>query len=59
MNIIDRQQQQQQRLRMDMTQLSNFVMGVNYAGETMSREGAGAGREESTPLYLGSYLNVT
>lgn len=44
---------------MDMTQLSNFVMGVNYAGETMSRAGEGAGREETTPLYLGSYLNVT
>lgn len=42
---------------MDMTQLSNFVMGVNYAGKTMSREGGG--REETTPLYLGSYLNVT
>lgn len=44
---------------MDMTQLSNFVMGVNYAGETMSRAGEGGGREETTSLYLGSYLNVT
>lgn len=47
---------------MDMTQLSNFVMGVNYAGETISPvsgKGAGGEREETTSLYLGSYLNVT
>lgn len=54
-NIIDRQQKQQQQqqekqqLRMDMTQLSNFVMGVNYTGETMSRERES--ERERSPLH--------